>query len=194
MSQESIQAENVAHLQQALEEAGVSVQAWGGVQTKNLEELFQELQHGDCILQNSEQYGVIRKMNLVVVMLEHQEYLLLEKQQQNSQTGETRSRKLAGTLIEKLMADESPESGAARVLAEEMDITGDLNLSSFQEGDHFLESASYPGLWTHYHIFYTVCPMPGGLYKKSYQVEYDDWTTTWEWVPKAQQASFFLSL
>lgn len=184
-----LQFQTLEDLSQALMQAGVDPSSWN-----NLEELHQEIQHGDCQIHPNSNYGLLRYMEIVVVMIRHDNLLLVEKQQAHKETGEARSRKLVGSLIEKLMQGEDPLQGAARVLGEEMDISGALQLSPLLQGDHFLQSRSYPGLWTHYHIFYTECPMPPGLYKPSYQVEYDQWTTTWEWVPASSQSEYFLPL
>ena len=190
----TLQINSTNQLETLLKQMGIDVSTWDGQNYKTLPDLFDELQHRDSFLCSDPLHGIVRHVNLVVVMLQYKHYLLVEKNQLHLDTRETRSRKLAGSLIEKLMNEESPREGAARLLAEEMEIESSVPLTRFQEGHHQIASPSYPGLQSCYHIHLIHCEMPEQLYKQKYQAEYAPWLTTWEWVDKQQAEQYFTQL
>ena len=181
-------------LGEVLQAAGVDTSRWG-TECKSLEELWQETQYGDCYLVKDESGKISRRVRVVAVIIQYQHQILVEHTQTHSSTGEVRHRKLAGTLIEKLMSDESPEEGALRVLAEEMDLHArGKDLGGFEQGIVNRSSGSYPGLATEYHIYRTRTEMPVALYQPEYQAEFEPWTTEWKWISEDQSSNQFSAL
>jgi hypothetical protein len=181
-------------LGEVLQAAGIDISRWG-TECKSLEELWQETHYGDCHLVQAEDGKIYRRVRVVVVTIHYQHQVLVEHTQSHNITGEVRHRKLAGSLIEKLMLDESPEEGALRLLAEEMDLHAhNKDLGAFEQGMVNRQSESYPGLATEYHLYRTHTQMPVALYQPEYQAEFEPWTTVWKWISEDQGSTYFSAL
>ena len=186
-----IKAGSPGELGDILGQAGIDTSSWSG-EYKSLEELHQEVEHGDCFLVQDQSGQIFRRVRVVAVILDYDYQVLVEDTQTHNQTGEIRHRKIAGSLIEKLMLDESPEEGALRLLDEEMGLkVRSRNLGTFEQGMKNMHCPSYPGLQGEYHIYRTHVQMPVEMYQSSYQEDFDPWTTSWKWVPADQANQFF---
>lgn len=186
-----LQTETPQQLNEYLRAAGIETQTWETPE-QSLEELWQETRHSDCHLVQDENGSITRRVRIVAVVVRFQDKVLVEHTQSRNMDKDIRHRRIAGSLIETLLGTESPEEGALRVLAEEMNLHAhSKDLSSFEQGIVDALSPSYPGLRTEYHIYRTSIEMPIASYQAEYQVEFDEWTTTWKWVSQSQSAQFF---
>ncbi len=133
-----------------LEAAGVDLSEWGGVATKNVADLVQEIENGEAIFMWDER-GLLRVvMGLgldVVAEVGGRTYVLREARQVFTD-GVERLRRLSTSLGEKIRSGETTQQVVARALSEELGITHEARVlvGDIEEREH--PSSSFPGLRT----------------------------------------------
>lgn len=141
-------------LKEVLVSCGIDYSCWGKDSTKSLEQLFQEIQSGDCILHYSSD-KIIRSVSVVTVDIFFEKngslYELFEEKQIFS-NGSEKIRKLNSSLSEKIKYSESVEEALVRMVQEETGIT--IELSRFKiailNRTDAKTSDSYPGVFSRY--------------------------------------------
>lgn len=122
--------------------------AWGRGDAKDADDLWREVQAGDCALEP----GPVRLVRVVEVHVERGGRVLVEAEQV---LADGRVRPRARRPSEKMRPDEPPRAAALRCLAEEMGIEparvelGRSHPPRIEEAG----SISYPGLLTRYTLF-----------------------------------------
>lgn len=154
---------------------------------KNVLDLYNEIKNGDCILE-IEEGKLYSRVNGVVIKCfytnhEGERYQLFEEKQvfKNGEVRERRHRFVA----EKLQFDESPEQGALRGLAEELQISGtDIHLVPLFEENRCdtRDSPDYKGIQTSYNTHVFSCEIPKAHYKEQYIEDQEGKKTFFSWI------------
>ncbi len=141
--------ESVTALTKWLHENGVDTARWGDAGSKTPTSLWQELQQGDCTLQDDPPMRIVR---VVQVIIRQAGKVLVEIEQELSD-GRIRQRHIFPA--EKMKPNETPKAAAQRCLQEELGDAHVQTISSVEGGERQEEfvSPSYPGLQTQYHFF-----------------------------------------
>jgi len=137
------------HLHRVLESHGVDTDPWGEPGTQPVEDLWKEIEQGECRI---EEDPFCRKVWVTEVLIRQHGMALIEVEQR-LQDGTTVERRLLPA--EKMKMDERCTSAARRCLTEELELDDDdireVEYLRTRQTD-FIESPSYPGLWSIYHI------------------------------------------
>lgn len=154
---------------------------------KSVSSLFKEIKNGECIL------GIVdgklhSRVNGVVIKCfytnDQQEKFQLFEEKQVFNNGQTRERGHR-FVAEKLKFDESPEQGALRGLAEELQISGPevyvIPLLEENKSDT-IDSPDYRGIQTTYSSYVFSCEIPDSHYKNFYVEDQEDKQTFFSWV------------
>lgn len=166
---------------------GVDTTGWGRNNAKTIEDLWQELQHGECTLQAD---PPLRVVHVVEVRIEQNDQYLIETEQHFAD-GRVRIRRRPPS--EKMQATEEPHAAARRCLREELAVPpAAIHFSPQQIHTHKVrdESESYPNLTSEY-TFYRVHAQVTGLPTTPFltpnvaHVDGDPIVAhRWEWVAK----------
>ncbi len=154
---------------------------------KGVGALYKEVKNGECVLgvKNGELHCQVKGVVIKCFYTNSQQerFQLVEEKQvfKNGQTRERGHRFIA----EKLKAGESPEQGALRGLAEELQISGpDVHvLSLFEENKcDTIESPDYRGIQTTYNTWVFSCEISDFHYKKYYVENQEDKQIFFSWI------------
>lgn len=154
---------------------------------KSVSALFNEIKNGERILEIVD--GKLHsRVNGVVIKCFHtnghgEKFQLFEEKQvfKNGQTRERGHRFVA----EKLQPGETPEQGALRGLAEELQISGPevQIMQLFEENKcEMRESLDYKGIQTLYNTYVFTCEISDFHYKNQYVEDQEDKQTFFSWV------------
>lgn len=154
---------------------------------KSVSALYKEVKNGECIL-GIEGGKLHCHVNGVVIKCFHtnclgERFQLFEEKQvfKNEQT-RMRGHKF---VAEKLKSGESPEQGALRGLAEELQISGpDVNVVPlFEENkSETIESPDYRGIQTSYNTYVFSFEVSDSHYKNFYIEDQEDKQTFFSWI------------
>ncbi|MEZ4515576.1 MAG: NUDIX domain-containing protein [Chloroflexota bacterium] len=149
---------NAGELADWLAAAGIDTTVWGENGAKHIEDLWQEIQQGDCRLLDGPPR---RDVSVVEVVLRRGNRVLLELGQ-TLRDGQTRHRNRPPS--EKLKPGEDARGGAMRCLQEELEVSADgvqeLTLNQTPTITD-RDSPSYPGLPTRYIVYTATAVVPG---------------------------------
>ncbi|MCB8967369.1 MAG: NUDIX domain-containing protein [Ardenticatenaceae bacterium] len=147
--QEFLQFESQAALEAWLRAKKIDIDAWGGNGAKRIADLWEELQCGDCFLQDD---PPLRSIHLAEVIIERDGKRLIEAEQELGD-GTRRQRRIPPS--EKMRPDEDILLAALRGLREELQVSPEaitLLPQTHWQRQRELDSPSYPGLPTQYTI------------------------------------------
>ena len=147
------------HLQEWLDAHDIDTGNWGQADAKTLPDLWQELQHGESVLQAD---PPLRCVRVVEVIISRGTELLVEAEQ-HFVDGRVRVRNRPPS--EKLYPDEDPVAAARRCLQEELSVAPSAISFPCQEliaRTVREQSSSYPNLTSEY-TFYVVHANVNGL-------------------------------
>lgn len=145
-------------LQTWLQEQGINLSQWGQADAKTIASLWEELQHGDCVLQAD---PPLRISHIAQIIISRGEKLLIEAEQE---LGDGRSRSRLIPPSEKMRPGEDIAAAAWRCLQEELNVEpgeATLHLESYRQRIRELDSLSYPGLRTRYIFHRLNADVPG---------------------------------
>jgi hypothetical protein len=173
------------HLKRWLQQSGVDLTRWGVADAKRVVDLWEELMQGETRLFAS---PLGRAIRMVSLLIERDDQILIELRQE-MRDGRIRNRQLLPT--EKLFEEEAIVSGARRCLEEELGVaepTCELTVVSQQV--QRLNSPSYPGVPTTYHVTYIAVSLPQ-LPMHDFTIENRSHTDpivshTWGWRPRTR--------
>lgn len=154
---------------------------------KSVSDLFNEIKKGDCRI--TIENGLLhRHVEGVVVKCFYinslGEKFQLFEEKQVFKNGQVRERGHP-FVAEKLQFNESPEQGALRGLAEELQISGpDIRVIALPEENKCdtIDCPTYKGIQTTYNTSVFYCEIPDSHYKSFYIEEQDDKQTFFSWV------------
>lgn len=153
---------------------------------KSVSALYTEVKEGECVL-GVQDNNLVRRVRVVAINCfhtnNHGERLSLYEEKQVFTDGRVRNRDMEH-VAEKLKHNETPEEGARRGLAEELQIEGpDIQLKALEEENQVTEedSPSYKGIRTIYNTYVFSCEVPGSHFKESYVEVQNDKSTYFQW-------------
>lgn len=134
---------------------GIDTSKFGKNGSKTLKDLTAEIQKGESSLQeiNNRLTRCVRIVSLDVFYVEDSSIWRLYERKQKFVSGQSRKRKLPGSISEKLLYNETPLQGIKRALREEIGIKKYNLTSRITCSTRKVDSPSYPGLETKYKIF-----------------------------------------
>lgn len=153
---------------------------------KSVSDLFDEIKKGDCRL--SIENGMLHRYVEGVVIKcfytnsQGERYQLFEEKQ-IFKNGQVRERGHP-FVAEKLQFNESPEQGALRGLAEELNISGpDIDLIPLPEENKCdtMDCPTYKGIQSTYNTSVFYCEIPDSHYRSFYVEEQEDKQTFFSW-------------
>jgi hypothetical protein len=154
---------------------------------KSISALLKEIKNGECIL-GIEDGKLHCRVNGVVVKCfytnDQQERFQLFEEKQVFKNGQIRKRGHR-FVAEKLKSNESPEQGALRGLAEELQISGpDVHVVPLFEENRCdtRESLDYIGIQTTYNSYVFSCEISDSHYKDCYVEDQEDKQTFFSWI------------
>lgn len=155
MKSENIQITALSDLVSILQYSNIDISKWGKGEAKTIEHLLQEILEGESKLFFNEEGKLIREIEasngFVYYQVDESTRLKLIEDKQVFIDGRVRSRRDRGfSIAEKIKPGEDPSVAFSRCINEELNIYGDFNLMVIPSETKFLESMSYPGLWTCY--------------------------------------------
>lgn len=149
-NQEKNREIQIQELKKQLTDSGIDISLWGTGTYLAVENLFEELEKGDCrLIKTGEK--IMREVRSVGARVFYKNYVLVEDKQVFND-GRIRVRNNGYAVSEKLMDDEDPLDGMVRGIREELGLKGDLDLRIRCGEMKSLNSPSYPGLETQYTI------------------------------------------
>lgn len=133
------------NLADLLETNGIDLTRWGQGAAKTVAALKEEIESGDCVL---EQDTLKRVVHAVVLHLVQNEQIVIEVSQ-TLRDGRVRERQLPPS--EKMKPSEDSLEAARRCAKEELDIEL-VNPTIKERYQHVMDSISYPGLHSVYEV------------------------------------------
>jgi len=185
MTEHIIPVRSVEQLRGVLESHGVDTEDWGETGAQPVSDLLEEIQQGECRIQD---HPFCRRVRVTEVLIRQHGTVLIETEQ-HTRDGARFERDLLPA--EKMKNEESCTDAAWRCLVEELELEDEdidgLKYMLTRETD-FIESPSYPGLWSIYHIHRVkadVSPLPeDGFWTSERGHDEHDRVAwhRWEWV------------
>ncbi len=154
---------------------------------KSVSTLYREIENGECILGIQEE-KLHRRVDVVSIKCfytneESQRFQIFEEKQV-FKNGTERQRGFK-FVAEKLQLNETPEDGAKRGLAEELQIAGpDVHVVVLVEENtcEKKESSTYKGIQCSYNKYCFSCEIPALFYKDLYIEKQEDKSTFFTWI------------
>jgi hypothetical protein len=147
---EKISISTVNELQECLQTYAIDLSTWGKENAKNIMQLFEEINNGECWLEGN---PLIRVLPIVQVIVHADDKILIEVSQELCDR-RIRERNLPPS--EKMKPNEDWKTAAIRCLDEELGIVpAQINFIT-KECEPIVrerDSQSYPGLSSQYHIY-----------------------------------------
>lgn len=168
-------------LESYLQQHKISVRDWGKGESKTLDDLWQELDHGESRLEESGD-RVVRFVTGVGIDVYYVSFgirLKLFEEKQVFTDGRPRERKLSTSVGEKMRPRETAQEAAARALLKELSITGVAIMAIGVEDRHIVRSDSFPGLWTKNTVNLFECWLPPELFNSKGYIEVQDGKTSY---------------
>lgn len=161
----------------------IPICSYGEGKAKRLEDLFNEVNDGDCELIISKD-AIYRKVSVIKAKILFQNLILKEVKQVFSDERKDRERGFL-CVSEKIICGENKEKALKRAIVEELNITSDINFLIKEEEEETKESSSYPGLKTIYTFINFEVALTDEQFKKDGYVELNKSTgitTHFKWV------------
>lgn len=179
-------------LRALLEQHGIPVSDWGRGNAKTLKHLMKEIAAGETRLA-VEDGRLVRLTGVVDVDIFYKgpdgRILHLREDRQEFRDGRTRRRDQKFSLLEKVMPGEEVIVAAERAVREELGLKGEVNLEYLGSDDPLIESPSYPGLASKYHIDYCRVFISNDQHRpEGYKEEQQDKTTFFVWEESPEPA------
>ena len=163
----------------------IPVQTWGVGDAKKIDDLYNEVRHGESILTEDRNKKLIRDVSIVKIDILYKDkvgtYRLTEDYQEFSD-GRRRVIKHECPVGEKMKPHETPQQAFERALSEELAITRPIPGRAIKSRLVMKASRSYPGLICRYREHRFITTLPKKYYNADGYVETDgDRKTYFSW-------------
>lgn len=166
----------VKRLEDLLKWFNKPVNSYGKGKAKRIDDLFEEINNGDCELIISGDH-IYRRVNMIRAWVNYKGLILKETKQLFRDKRRRRNRGYFH-VSEKICLEDKGDSTAAlkRALAKELKITSELNQENLGGCSEIKDSTSYPGIKTEYIFFDKIVFLTKEQYKEKGYVEYEEST------------------
>ncbi len=171
--QDSIEITTLESLIELLNSFKVPYATWGKVRT--LDHLFSELIAGESYLTNTNNQ-LTRNLDVICLKIIKDNKVLLQYKQIFVTREENNTIKLPS---EKMLQNESIDTACARLLEEELNITGSFKFTHLKDKQNIEPAYAYPGLTNALNLHFYETNLPSDVYIKDIYEEINKKQTTY---------------